>query len=143
MYILLGDLINFRLISDHLPKNTVYFDSHSIGVCNWYGFDHILTKIKRKIFWKNLTVEIWNLNLKISPLENRKNNGGAISKFLGSNLSKFIVFMISGLRTTGVWFFSIGVFIWNSENMKKTPQNTWFSTVLRYSNTNSSRTKMN
>ena len=50
-------------------------------------------------FLKNfLTVEIWNLNLKKWPLENRKNNGPIDLKTLGYDWSWIVIFLISDLK---------------------------------------------
>jgi len=77
-----GTLIKNRTQNDGFLKNTVYIELHIVDVYDRYDIHHILIKIDREIKKKKLTVEIWNLNLKFWPLENRKNNGGADSNFL-------------------------------------------------------------
>ena len=61
---------------------------------------HIISKVKSigKFFLKFLTVKIWNLNLKISPLENQKNNGSIKIKTLGKIFDSVYEIYISGLK---------------------------------------------
>ena len=62
---------------------------------------HIMSKVKSigKIFLMFLTVKIWNLNLKIGPLENQKNNGSIEIKMLGQIFDSVHEIYISGLKT--------------------------------------------
>ena len=62
----------------------------------WY---HIMIKIDRENFWKNLTVENSNLNLKMWPLEFRNFFQGSDLKFIGGDWRELFKFYISGLKT--------------------------------------------
>ena len=62
---------------------------------------YIISKLKLfgKIFEKILTVEIWILNLKIWPLENRKNNGPIKIKKAGYDWRFKFIFHDADLKT--------------------------------------------
>ena len=63
----------------------------------------VITNLNNINGGKKLIVEIWNLNSKIQPLENQKNNGSIGSKFARQDFSKLYVVYISGVKFIQFW----------------------------------------
>ena len=78
--------------TDDILKNIVYVELYNVDMGDWYGLHHILTKIEWEIFWKYFwPLEFKNLNSKLWPLENQKNNGSIKIKMVEKNSRKLYI----------------------------------------------------